>query len=795
MTISLILLKWVILCCFILCSVGSFHISFEVKGLSTDTQVKWENLHFTLNMCLVHSSITNHTFLNTSRNILVVVRNCAISDAPLPLSTQFCLCLPTCHIGESERRKKHQDKQGDRSLLAEYQLQDKVLPWSPRWLLLGLLLFPLAKDGKAVPWKPCTDLLPLDLLSRVLPQSGEAVSGVRMVQEGGVRGVQFSSPSEALSFPSSQLFINCHFFPQEFSIIVTLKVARIAQKRSEYIFSVVEEEQDQLLLGLRYSADRVHFLYKGPTGRERLTFRGIRLADSQWHSLVLAVSGRHTTLTVDCGLPLELVHERSFPSDFNAEGSRFFIGSCKRWKGLFSGLLRQLVLLPGSDGTSQVCPSSKPRLAEISVPPVLSDLPVKPSGNEVLMPPYEAEVRVTMGSSPPCTSTEQGHLWFNTLKKGLFLCDGADWLPMLQEKERLDYVDDYQDLYTSSETLDIELFQIPSVGLFAAMAHRGAKPGSAIYQWKAGKFELYQNISTFKAQAWKHFNVGKKTFLAVSNSGGSVEGEKELSVIYEWSSKRLRFVRYQTLETYSARDWEAFCIHDDVFLAVANHRTGHGNHNIDSVIYRWNPGTKAFEVNQTISTSGAYDWEFFTVGPYHFLVVANAFDGSSTRIDSSIYIWLGGAFQLFQTIRTYGATDWEMFQIGNRVFLAVANGHMLYERGPSLYAINSTIYELDMTTKMFLKFQDLVTYSAVDWEFFTLGDEHFLVVANSYDGASYSLNSIIYRWQGYEGFVPIHRLPTIGCSDWEFFKSAEGAYLMYSSAKVPLSKVFKLRTH
>ncbi len=78
------------------------------------------------------------------------------------------------------------------------------------------------------------------------------------------------------------------------------------------------------------------------------------------------------------------------------------------------------------------------------------------------------------------------------------------------EKDRLDYVDDYQNLYTTSETLDIELFQIPSVGLFAAMAHRADKPGSAIYRWNHGHFQLYQNISTFKAQAWKQFTIGRK---------------------------------------------------------------------------------------------------------------------------------------------------------------------------------------------------------------------------------------------------------------------------------------------
>lgn len=33
----------------------------------------------------------------------------------------------------------------------------------------------------------------------------------------------------------------------------------------------------------------------------------------------------------------------------------------------------------------------------------------------------------------------------------------------------------------------------------------------------------------------------------------------------------------------------------------------------------------------------------------------------------------------------------------------------------------------------------------MDWEFFTVGDERFLVVANSYDGSSYSLTSVIYR--------------------------------------------------
>ncbi|XP_023571906.1 thrombospondin-type laminin G domain and EAR repeat-containing protein [Octodon degus] len=73
------------------------------------------------------------------------------------------------------------------------------------------------------------------------------------------------------------------------------------------------------------------------------------------------------------------------------------------------------------------------------------------------------------------------------------------------------------------------------------------------------------------------------------------------------------------------------------------------NHNIDSVIYKWNPSAQRFEPHQSIATSGAYDWEFFTVGPYSFLVVANTFNGTSTRVHSHLYIWLVGSFRLFQS--------------------------------------------------------------------------------------------------------------------------------------------------
>lgn len=148
-------------------------------------------------------------------------------------------------------------------------------------------------------------------------------------------------------------------------------------------------------------------------------------------------------------------------------------------------------------------------------------------------------------------------------------------------------------------------------------------------------------------------------------------------------------------------------------------------------------------------------------------------------------------------LQTFGAADWEVFHIGERIFLAVANSHsydvQMQARNDS-YVLSSVIYELNVTAQNFVKFQDIPTCSALDWEFFSVGEDHFLVVANSFDGNTFSVNSIIYRWQGYEGFVAVHKLPTFGCRDWEAFNTTAGSYLIYSSAKEPLSRVLKLRT-
>ena len=86
-------------------------------------------------------------------------------------------------------------------------------------------------------------------------------------------------------------------------------------------------------------------------------------------------------------------------------------------------------------------------------------------------------------------------------------------MSLSQAKEKLDYVEEHQRLFTNSETLGIEVFVIPEAGLFVATANR--KTTSAIYKWTDGKFASYQNIPTHQAQSWRHFTIGKKASLRV----------------------------------------------------------------------------------------------------------------------------------------------------------------------------------------------------------------------------------------------------------------------------------------
>ena len=51
----------------------------------------------------------------------------------------------------------------------------------------------------------------------------------------------------------------------------------------------------------------------------------------------------------------------------------------------------------------------------------------------------------------------------------------------------------------------------------------------------------------------------------------------------------------------------------------------------------------------------------------------------------------------------------------------------------------------------------------------------------------------IYRWQGMDQFVPVHKMATLPNTDWEVFREGSNVYFIYSNAKGRTSQVLKAK--
>ncbi|XP_013394951.1 thrombospondin-type laminin G domain and EAR repeat-containing protein [Lingula anatina] len=670
----------------------------------------------------------------------------------------------------------------------------------PVGFIVLVLLCVLQAEGQSFP-KACTALRPIYLIGNAVPDRYQLPRGVNLIydDEGYVHAFSFSKQAQTLRFPASNILTRCSIFPEEFSILVTLKLPpnSVESIDNEYIFALMPEQSLEVKLGLRLSKGRIIFDYtdyKTTPGTKRTSvFKVADIFDGKWHTFVLTVTAKIVGLRVDCKEQKYQKLRRSFPAWLNTTNNNVHIANGKTLTNQFSGLLKQLILLPGSDASRLACPSLTPSLPTIS----------RGWENDTPHPGKPSEVEPKY-SDLTCSWASSGKVVFDIATSSLRTCVGGIWQSVTdlqgeKRQKRLDYLEQYQNIITTTPAIDVEVFRIQEEGLFMAMANYDSqvmsKQPSTIYKWTDGKFSQYQNLTTLGAQNWEHFVIDRKFFLAVANYGISRD-KSSTSVIYKWSKRRKKFRVYQEIVTYTARDFEYFKIEDEHYLAVANHAKG-TKLRIDSVIYKYDRKSRYFEQIQTIPTTAAYDWTHFTVGAYHFLVVANAFDGVSTRMDSAVYFWQKGQFIFAQSIETTGATDWEVIRIGSDLFLAVANA---YNYGPqnhrklNEYTVNSTIYKLNLQLKQFEKFQNIETNSIVDWETFTVGNDTFLIASNAQHDSDTSA-SVVYRWQGVEKFVPVHHLTdSVPCTDWESFTEKDVTYLINANAKSTLSQVLKVKT-
>ncbi|XP_039274415.2 thrombospondin-type laminin G domain and EAR repeat-containing protein-like [Styela clava] len=636
----------------------------------------------------------------------------------------------------------------------------------------------------------CSDAKPVDILGEALTEKSSLPIGVEVVKADGVKGYRFNSDSVTFGVNSEKVFKRCPSLPTEFSIQINYRHP-VPRNTYEYMLTLLAPDRSTILFAvrLRNNSLLLEFVQDIDHSVQTVQFKNIQLTDGEWHNLVISVTEREIKFTLDCEEYTRII-DQPIATDLNIRKTRFYIGSRRQKRNRFTGTLRQIIFLPGADATNLICPSPNPSLATVQQN-LKADLR---SGSHVVPVIFQEEQPYIT-----CSRRHKGRLLY-TSDSTLKVCDGEDFADIKSSPLRMDYLVDYEDIPTNS-SIDIEAFDIPDEGHFLATANRGGEKDSksAIYKWDGVKYVIFQKVSTKNAQHWKYFSIGDEHFLALANSG--YRGKNNVkSIIFRWKQKKRKFVRHQLILTYSARRWETFEIDGQHYIAVANHEDDANNIYNLSEIFIWNPDGRMFLPYQNIPSVGAVDIEFFRIElsqTFNFIVVANAFNGQTSNINSSIFFWQRGKFQFFQDIETMGASDWEFFEIDGRFYLAVANTFDLDTRvsGERNYRISSPIYELNIYLQRFEKIQDVITFGARDWEFFTVGDNSYLIVSSIATLDNKPVSNVIYKWQGVEKFVPVHNFTSRPSTDFEHVAIAGQQYLAMAQPFLFFSKLFKIVTY
>ena len=117
----------------------------------------------------------------------------------------------------------------------------------------------------------------------------------------------------------------------------------------------------------------------------------------------------------------------------------------------------------------------------------------------------------------------------------------------------------------------------------------------------------------------------------------------------------------------------------------------------------------------------------------------------------------------------------EYFKIGDQHYLAVAN-----HRDGTSYRQNSVIYQWSLSQEQFVVFQSIKTFGAHSFDFFEIKNEQFLAISNYYDGSSHSINSYIYKWNSNK-FEKIQDIATEGAVNTETFVISNETFIAFAN--------------
>ena len=195
------------------------------------------------------------------------------------------------------------------------------------------------------------------------------------------------------------------------------------------------------------------------------------------------------------------------------------------------------------------------------------------------------------------------------------------------------------------------------------------RQNSVIYQWSLNQeqFVVFQSIETFGANSFDFFEIRNEQFLAISNSRDDSSYSIN-SFIYKWNSSK--FEKIQEIATEGVVSSETFAISNETFIAFANHFNAQKQWSVQSVVFKWSG--QQFVKLQSFQTYGAADVKSFSDNGSTFLAFANLRSGSGQHnINSPIYKWNGSHFVLLQSIPTRGAAALHPFMMCSQTFLGV----------------------------------------------------------------------------------------------------------------------------
>jgi len=319
------------------------------------------------------------------------------------------------------------------------------------------------------------------------------------------------------------------------------------------------------------------------------------------------------------------------------------------------------------------------------------------------------------------------------------------------------------------------------------------------------------NWSLVNASSYKLYVNGVETVLLGSVSSYSVTGllpstsysyyvkavnslgESSVSNTINTTSANFQLTEINSIPTSGARDWEHFTIGTNDYLAVSNNSNGAGA-DINSYIYKWNTSTNKLDTTpiQTILTNGIFHWKHFKIGTNDYIISANYYNGSY-NLNSKIYKWNTGTSQFdeYQSIPTNAGTDNKIFTIGTNTYLAIS----------SLNTNTSYIYKWNTSTNQFdtTPIQSIALGGVFNCETFTIGTNNYLSLSAFRYGV-YNLNSKIYKWNtGTSQFDEIQSIPTNGAVHSKFFTIGTDNYLVianhhYNTSYNTDSKIYKWNT-